>query len=152
MAKPDLTRETLPEFAKRIETVDVEAERCWGTMEAPQMLRHLRGAFEISLGEIEVPDWSIPVVRTMVRLMFFEWFTTWPKGKIKAPAEFFPPVENEFEKERALLLATMARFLDEAEQNPGKKTLNPALGKVSLQYWAHIHGLHLDHHLRQFGV
>jgi hypothetical protein len=50
------------------------------------------------------------------------------------------------------LLDAFDRFVAEAQQNPGRKTVSPVLGLTPMQYWTHALGVHLNHHYRQFGL
>jgi hypothetical protein len=38
------------------------------------------------------------------------------------------------------------------EADPNRRTLDPWLGMIALREWSKVHGLHLDHHLKQFGI
>jgi hypothetical protein len=46
----------------------------------------------------------------------------------------------------------MNLFVDELERSPDKTGVNPGLGRIPLTKWSRVHGVHNDHHLRQFGV
>jgi hypothetical protein len=140
MATYDLDRTTLAFFHERLSRLTAASPRQWGAMDVARMLRHLTFSFEMSLGEQVVPDKTIPVVRELIFLLFFRWFTTWP-----AP-------EGPFDQERAAMVDRMWRFVDALEREPDKAAINPGLGAIPLAKWSRVHGVHLDHHLRQFGV
>lgn len=146
-----LTRETLPEYKARFEKIADDSPRGWGEMSPPEMLRHLRRITEISLAEIPVQDGSNWFKRTIFCWMVFH-VLPWPKGKIKVPAVFLPSPDGAVSVEREKLLATLGRFLDEAEKNPARRTLHPVFGSRTMENWQLIHGKHFDHHLRQFGA
>ena len=59
---------------------------------------------------------------------------------------------KDVEAERSQLLDSMRRFVESSESDPERVTLEPMLGRVSLEKWRRIHGVHSDYHLRQFGV
>ncbi len=152
MSAPFLTRQTMPKFRERLEHIAPLSHRQWGELEPPAMLAHLRRTIEISLGEIEdIKDESTVFSRTVIWWFAFHLMTDWPKGKLKAPDYFFIDTEDTIEQERARLLETMDRFIEASESTPDRKTLSPLLGMKTLRAWRRIHGIHMDHHLRQFG-
>lgn len=152
MARIDLNDETLEQFKSRLRALKPEAQRQWGTMSAAQMLAHLRIVLEISLEERESKDESRPWLLPIIWLIVFEWWTNWPKGRIKASSQFLDSTATDFEAERDQVLAAMERFVAHAARFPARKVLEPMLGKVSLRKWQRIHGVHTDYHFRQFGV
>ena len=141
----------MSQFAERIGAIGPDAQRRWGTMTAGSMLAHLNRVFEISLGEFEIADRSIPVVRTVLRWLLFH-VLPWPKGKAKAPVSTLPESTGDFASERQKVLAALQRFVEAAETDPQRIGINPIVGAQTLSYWRRIHGKHIDHHLRQFGV
>jgi hypothetical protein len=152
MATYDLDRTTLAFFHQRVSRLTAATARRWGTMDVTRALRHLTFMIEVSLGEQVVPDRTVPVVRDLLYLVFFRWFTTWPKGRFKGPAYTCPPPQGDFEVERAAIVDGMWRFVDLLEREPDRVAVNPGLGPLALTKWSRVHGVHLDHHLRQFGV
>ena len=149
----DLTREAVQEYHEKIALLSPDTERRWGKMDVVRMIRHLRQTIAISLGEVEdVEDVSKPIIRNLIWLVFFNWFTNWPKGKMKAPDYWTPAAEGEFEEERAALLADIERFLERLESDPTEENVTPLIGPLPLTKWAHFHGVHFNHHLKQFGA
>lgn len=121
-------------------------------MDSSRALRHLIFTFEMSLGEHEIEDRTLPIARDLVYLVFFRWFTRWPPAKIKGKDFLCPEPKGDFASEQRDLLAVMARYVDALEREPARRTVNPGLGTISLRKWSRVHGVHTDHHLRQFGV
>jgi hypothetical protein len=152
MARIDLNAATLPHFEKRVCAIAPAAARRWGTLSLAQMFAHLRITFEISLEERAAKDESRPWLLPVLWVLLFRLWTDWPKGKIKASPQFLDDSANDVELERALLLESMRRFVQRSESDPGHMALEPMLGRVSLESWQRIHGVHTDHHLRQFGA
>lgn len=152
MARIDLNSATRDSFVVRIEGIENDAQRQWGTMAPEKLLRHLTFMFEISLGEREPEKIFMPMPHIVVWYLFFEWFTNWPKGKIEAPPAFFPEPEGAVDIERAACIAGLQRFVDALETTPERTGFSPLLGHIPLRKWARVHGVHLDHHLRQYGV
>ena len=152
MAKMYLNGETLPGFKDRIEELKPDSERQFGSLDVAGMMRHMRNVMEAALEEVSYPDQSKPVVR---RLMFFfatQIMTTWPKGRIKAPDFWTPPAEEDFERERELWVASLERFAEKAKKESSRVVQNPFFGPLKLRQWSLLNGIHVDHHLKQFGV
>ena len=152
MAKLNLDRASLPALAERVRHLSAESPRQWGTLDAARMVRHLIFTLEMSLGVQKIEDKTVPVVRNAVYLVFFCWFTTWPKGKIKGPPFITPEPKGAFAAEQAELLKRMDQFVGDLEREPMRLAVNPGLGPIPLSKWSRVHGVHMDHHLRQFGA
>ena len=86
MAIHDLTQENLSFHCARIESVTTETPRLWGEMTGARMIRHLRSMIELTLDDPEgkVKIVAPPVIRSVVTWLFFDLYTNWPKGKMKA--------------------------------------------------------------------
>lgn len=146
-----LTRPNLEIFRRRVAAVEAHSVRHWGTLEPAQMLAHLRGAVEISLGDVAVKDGSNIFGRTIGCALVFR-VLPWPKGKIKAPEVFFPQADADIAVERQRLEAVVERFVTDAEREPGRIGVHPVFGPLTLRYWQRAHGKHFAHHFEQFGV
>lgn len=151
-----LTRETAPEFKRRLDKLRPNSAPLWGSLTPVKLLRHLRYTIELCLCEVdmsEVKDQSIPVVRSVAWLLFHPPFDRrWPKGKLRAPEYFFPDANGSLDEEMAKLFAAIDRFVDAAEREPDKRALTPLMGMKPLRDWRRINGVHLYHHLRQYGL
>jgi hypothetical protein len=145
------TAESKPLFVRRINAVTPASQRQFGSLEPVGMIRHLRLAMELSLGEANIPDTSNIFGRTIGRYVAFH-LIPWPKGKIKAPPAFTPPPEKDFDTERVLLNASIDRFIATLNREPQKVVSHPVFGAMTMTYWTRVHGKHFDHHLKQFGV
>lgn len=152
MALAKLTRENLPLFAARIQQLTADTKPRWGSLSATRMLAHLRTLLEMSLEERQFTDRSTWFSRNVMRVLAFHVMPTWPKGKIKAPAEFTPESKASFEDERSRFLAAMERFTDEAAAHPQRKTAHTLFGRLTLEYWTFTHARHFEHHFQQFGI
>jgi len=161
MAEPAFTKSTFDDYKARLIKISADTDRQWGSMDATQMLRHLRFVFEASMGEVDTRGQAapgmgflayIPGARQLGYLMAFKWFTDWPKGKLKAPDEWMPAADNAYDEEEKLLLKKMNQFVAELEDTPEKRAFSPLLGDIPLTKWSVVHGVHMNHHLKQFGV
>lgn len=147
-----LDRSTFDEFKRRLEAIPADARPKWGRLTPAGLMAHLDFAVAVSLGEVPVTNTSNVFMRTVGRFLAFHVFTRWPGGTIKAPDEWTPEPTGSLEAERAKALDTLQRFIDAADAEPGRKTISPLLGPLTLQYWRRVHALHLMHHFRQYGV
>lgn len=152
MPRIDLNSDKLSDFEGRIAALRSTDQRQWGTMSLAQMLAHLRITIEISLEERESRNESYAILTPIVYWLMFCIFTNWPKGKVPASRQFLDDSAEDIEAERKLLLESVQRFIAEVEANPTRITLEPMLGHISLKKWKRVHGIHIDHHLRQFNV
>ena len=147
-----LTRETLPDFTRRVEALRVDSQRKFGKMSIEQMLKHLRNAHEVAIGDKQMVDESNPLVRGVLFFAIARVITTWPGGRIKAPDYWTPPADFDFEGERKGLLSAMKRFVDALEKTPNTVQVHPMLGPLTMKKWSQLNGVHINHHMRQFGV
>lgn len=147
-----LNATTRAQWVNRLHAIESPAQRRWGELDPPALMAHLRRTLEISLGEVPVKDISNPLTKTIVRWIFFDLPTPWPKGKIKAPRSFFEPPSGDLAAERERLLGAVDRFIGALEADPDRRELSPLLGPIPLRYWAKVHGRHFEHHLRQYGA
>jgi hypothetical protein len=147
----ELNRETLRQYKQRFDALTMSSQRKWGTLMPDGMLVHLRGVAELSLEERTAPDISNFFMRSIGRWLVF-YVLPWPKGKIKVPPEWTPAPEGTLDEERARLFATMERFVERSAQEPNRIVLHPMFGQCTLKFWQRMHGVHFNHHLRQFSL
>lgn len=152
MAKCYLNNQSLPGFKDRIAELTSESKGEWGKLDVLGMMRHLRNVMETAVGDVSYPDESKPIVSNLTFFFATQIMTKWPKGGIKAPEFWTPAAEEDFEKERELWLASLDKFVAEVDKDPTRTTLNPFFGPKSLKQWSLLNGIHMNHHLSQFGV
>jgi hypothetical protein len=138
------TRESL---RGRIRTLNSSARPRWGKMSADQMLWHCNQVLRTSLGDIEVPLRRPPFPVPMLKFMLFKM--PWPHGAPTAP-EYQPTSTRDFESERSECLALIDRFT--ARTLDGQEWNRAVFGPLSGKEWSQLQAIHLDHHLKQFGV
>ena len=152
MALARLTTENLPLFVSRIEKLAPDTPPKWGTLSPTRLLAHFRVVVEMSLEEAAYQDRSTWYSRNVMRVIAFHVLPTWPKGKIKVPAEFTPESACAFEEERAKCVAALERFVNATAAMPNRKTLHAMFGNLTLDYWSFMHARHFEHHFEQFGI
>lgn len=147
---PRLTRDNIAWYSRRIERLAPASRPRWGRMDAPLLVRHLRRALEISLGEVACADRSVAGLRSLVRWLFFNVFSIWPPSRRRAPGDWLPPAAASFDVEKGQLLSALERFAAALAREPGRRAVHPLLGPLSLGTWSRVHGVHFNHHFRQF--
>ncbi len=151
MPHPVLDSTTIATFEARARRIAGNAQRQWGTMTAPAMFAHLTRAIELSLGEVEVPDRSNWLTRSLLRWLVFDSPIPWMRG-MKAPAVFFPDTGDDLDRERERFIEALRRFVAAAKASPTRKVASEFFGPMTLAYWGKVNGRHIDHHMRQFGA
>ena len=147
---PVLNPKHLGYFKDRIGRLTPDSKPRWGKMDAKLMLRHLRRAVEISLGEVAVPDHSIPILRRVIWFSFFYVFTVWPPSRARLPESWLPPAEEAFAVEKDLLESALDRFVARLRETSESQAVHTLLGPLPLNSWSRVHGVHFRHHFRQF--
>jgi hypothetical protein len=134
-------------LAGRIARLTPASPRRWGTMSSHRMLCHVADQLRLGLGEI-----SSPPARGPYAWPGFAWLAVhvlpWPHGIKTAPA-LLTTAPDEFERDRAALLALMERF--GARDPAGEWGAHPMFGRISGRLWGALSARHLAYHLRQFG-
>jgi hypothetical protein len=147
MAQPDRTAEIL----RRLTTLRADSPRQWGRMTAHQMICHLNDSARVALGErVASPATSI-IHRTLVKWLALYLPFRWPPGVPTRPEidqHAGGTCPTTFDADRAELQALTERLL--VEDLAGRA--HPIFGPMSRSAWLRWAYLHMDHHLRQFGV
>ncbi len=153
MNKPLLDERELARYSERLGNLTQETTPLWGVMNSTEMVRHMRRAIEMSLEEVTVVDRSNFLTRTVGKWIFFDLMSKWPKGLPNGKKEVWHPVpEGDFVTERESLIATLQKFVVTAAKEPSRRTVSEGFGLTSLAKWRLIHGRHLEHHFKQFGI
>jgi hypothetical protein len=142
----------LAEIEDRLSALQPDDARLWGSMCVEEMLRHLRVAFRLAMGEVEgggaAPSMIVP--RGMLKFFALRAPMQWPHGVPTFPAlkQGAPLMAaSSLEEERDGVLQEMRRFC-QPEQFRGDHGLFGAMSDGDWMRWGY---LHMDHHLRQFG-
>ena len=140
------------EVTERIGRLSPQSARQWGRMDVAQMLAHCALAMEMALGETaNLP--RHPLGRLFGRRALNRFVVQGKRLKQGEPTH--PSVmvteARDFAVERGRLERAIGRFVN---GKPAACTRHPHFffGPMSPQEWATFMYVHLDHHLRQFGV
>lgn len=138
------------DILKRINALDKQNQRKWGTMYINQMLGHCSLQLKLGLGIVEQKELEgSSIMRTWFGRKSFFYIMPWSKGlptpsKMNVVANDIAFVEFEEGKNQLLIL------LSQVQQNPNLK-LHPFFGSMSQKDWGRLIWKHLDYHLKQFG-
>ncbi|HET7208508.1 MAG TPA: DUF1569 domain-containing protein [Terriglobales bacterium] len=141
------------EITTRLAQVQKSSARRWGKMTAHQMICHLSDSFRVTIGDKSVTPAVSRVPRKLMKWVALQLPVPWPKN-----VETRPEVDQmlggtppgDFELDYEELLRLMQRFTQQPrdfEFHP-----HPFFGTMSEHDWMRWGYLHMDHHLRQFGV
>jgi Protein of unknown function (DUF1569) len=150
MAIPPIEPTHAPHYFGRLTMVKDDSTRKFGTLTPAGMCRHMRTSFEAALGRTDVKDISIPVLRSVLFVLFTRVIKVWPGGKVKAPGYWAPEPDHDFVKEQQLLREAIQAFLEYTPES-GEAHPHPLFGPLTHRQWELLLGPHLHHHLRQFG-
>jgi hypothetical protein len=150
MKKSLLDEETVDELLARVEKLSPDANSHWGKMNATEMLLHCTLANTFILEDESV--YRKPTLKEkLIRALAFNLLSKIPrnnrgpkrletKGKISSA---------DFELQRRKYIATIKRF---PRHDKPFASLHPKMGFLNNEQWGKFAWVHMDHHLRQFGV
>lgn len=146
------TRANYEYYLNRLGNLSSDSQARWGTMTPTAMLSHLVFTFEMGSGKQSVEDQSTLLTRTVVRFVACDLLKRFPRGRVQVDPKMTPEPKGPFEEERKRVIAAMNEFLDAIDKEPKRRIIHPAFGSMTLEYSARVQGIHVDHHLQQFGV
>ena len=112
------------------------------------MLAHLSDSLRMTLGDLPVPSWNLPIRHFPLKQLMIYWLP-FPKGVRTAP-ELIKRTPPDWASGIAELQTLLERFA--ARAVGGDWPDHPAFGRMSGEAWGVFVYRHMDHHLRQFGV
>jgi DinB superfamily len=142
------------EIRARLKKLTPESRRRWGRMTAHQMVCHLADAFRVVLdrrANRSIGNWF---TRTILKPVALYQPVPWPPGIPTTPeldqwrGGGTKPVE--FAADLAELESVVTAVLQAPEKLDRRE--HPLFGPMSSAEWLRWGYLHMDHHLRQFGV
>ena len=139
------------QLVKRSQQLTLASQPLWGSMTPVEMLRHCSEAIHASL--TPRPFDTPPTFRQkVVKFMMINVIPKLPKGA-KAPwyinMQLQPFTLESFEKELENFEKAVHTFQSHSTPITNK---HPYFGTMSNKEWGIVSWMHMDHHLRQFGV
>ena len=143
---------TIAELRAALDRLDAATAPAWGTMDAPQMLRHCSRFMDLYLGRIAVPGWARLASR-LIGPLFLRSFLTkaigaTPRNIGTMPAiKARPDLDLDFASERTRFLHRLAEVeaLNGEIQHAMYGAMKADDAKALVRH-------HTTHHFHQFGV
>ena len=141
------------EIVRRLKTVRPDCTRQWGRMSAHQMVCHLSDAFRLVTHQKAASPATSIVQSTLIKWIALYTPFQWPQG---VPTR--PEMDQEFEGTKPRDFASDLAELESLVERiaTGRKDYDwpahPIFGRMSESAWMRWAYLHVDHHLRQFGL
>jgi hypothetical protein len=141
------------EILQRLRQVRPDATRRWGRMSAHQMVCHLCDSFRMMTGQKPVSRASGVLQRTMVKWIVLYVPLRWPRGILTRPE-----IDQDIGGTRPIDFAADVLELEALVELVTARTTradypwHPLFGRMSEAAWMRWAYLHMDHHLRQFGL
>ncbi len=135
---------------RRLEALQPDSPRQWGTMNAAQMLCHCSLALETGTGDR-------PMKQKLIGKLLMPFFRNSILGekpfKKNSPTDpsFVVTNQRDFAAERGRLFALIQRFVERGPSAAGTET-HAFFGRMTGKEWGELMYKHIDHHLQQFGV
>lgn len=137
-------------FIARINLLTKDSQPLWGKMTVGQMLSHCQAPIDVAFGDLELR--SNFIMRLMGKLFKNKILNSaeFKKNSPTAP-DFIRKDEYDFEATKSELIRKFRRFAELGHQSI-KSNKHPFFGTMTYEEWDKLHSMHLDHHLKQFGV
>lgn len=141
------------EIVRRLKLVRPDSARQWGRMSAHQMVCHLSDAFRHVTRQKAASPASGIVQVTLIKWIALYVPFTWPRGVPTRP-EMDQEIEGTKPGDFAADLAELESLLETVTTAPTNFDwpAHPIFGRMSESAWMRWAYLHVDHHLRQFGL
>jgi hypothetical protein len=141
------------EIVRRVKTVRPDCTRQWGRMSAHQMVCHLSDAFRLVTHQKAASPATGIVQSTLIKWIALYVPFSWPQGVPTRP-EMDQEIEGTKPRDFAADLADLESLLERITtvQKDYDWPEHPIFGRMSESAWMRWAYLHVDHHLRQFGL
>jgi len=138
---------------RRLRILRPDSVRRWGRMSAPQVVCHLADAFRMLIDQLPVSLATGLPQRTVMKWAALYLPVPWPSGILTRPEidqEIGGTRPGDFDADVAAVEALVDRVIAGIGTLDGR--VHPIFGAMSERAWLRWGYLHMDHHLRQFGV
>ena len=142
--------EAAVEIVARFNKLTPENQNHWGTMQVTEMLLHCTLANQFVLDD-NSPYRKPTVKESLKKFACFHIITKLPHNR-KGPARLQTKNKidkQQFDLQKQAAIDSVNRFA--ANKKP-INSIHAAMGCLTFEQWGIITWMHMDHHLRQFGV
>jgi hypothetical protein len=141
------------EIIRRLKMVRPDCSRRWGRMSAHQMVCHLSDAFRLVTHQKAASPATGIVQSTLIKWIALYVPFRWPQGVPTRP-EMDQEIEGTKPGDFAADLADLESLLERITimDKDYDWPAHPIFGRMSESAWKRWAYLHVDHHLRQFGL
>ena len=135
---------------ERLEKLTFESQPLWGKMNVAQMVLHCQKPLDVALGKLIISGGILGFLFGKMAKNSFLKNQGFSKNSPTAP-EFKITGDPDFEKEKRELISIVKAF---GETGPAIITnkRHPFFGEMTSDEWGSLHYIHMDHHLKQFGL
>jgi len=138
------------EVIERINKLTPESKAQWGKMTVDQMLSHCQAPLDFTFGNTPMKaNFLMRIIGKILKKKVLGG-TEFKKNSPTAPA-FIRTEKYDFDQTKKELIEKIGIF-SELGKKAIKTTNHPFFGELTYDEWSQMHTMHLDHHLRQFGV
>jgi len=140
------------DIVARLRRLAPDSPRQWGRMTPHQAVCHLSDSFRSMMSCAPITSIATPLSRTVIKWIALQAPMKWPPG-----VKTMPEVDQEIGGTKPLEFARDCQELETlieqfaAKQGAGMQA-HPMFGRMTAAEWRRWGWLHMDHHLRQFGV
>ena len=134
----------------RINKLTPESQAQWGKMNVAQMLSHCQAPMDVAFGNLNLKaNFFMQLLGKMFKNKILN-SAEFKKESPTAPA-FIRNYECDFEQSKKDLIERINKF-SELGKKAIKTTKHPFFGEMTHKEWDRLQSMHLDHHMKQFGV
>jgi hypothetical protein len=135
-------------IVSRINNLNSDSQALWGKMSVDQMLKHANETIIVAFGETEVKVNF--VLRFLGRILKKNAFNKGFGKNSPTAKEFIFTEHYDFNEVKTELIKNFSRFTEGHQSITVMK--HPFWGKMTYDDWNKLMWIHIDHHLKQFGV
>jgi len=135
---------------ERLEKLNVDSQPLWGKMNAAQMLVHCQKPIEVLTGKLILKGGLLGFLFGKMAKNNFLKARGFSKNSPTHPL-FKITNSPDFEKEKQVLTAQVTTLGDLGSKSIATNK-HPFFGNMTDEEWGSLMYVHLDHHLKQFGL
>lgn len=142
------------EIFNQLSKLDSTTQPLFGKMSPQHVVEHLAVSVSISNGKGPQKQFTEPDEGNAIKEKLIYTDMELPNG-VKTPIlGDEPPALKCVDMNEAIsqLKSELESFDSYFKENPNGKTIHPRMGPLSQQEWTILHGKHIAHHLKQFGL